>query len=104
MIVGRARPERREQLIITHQAQHAVAADRQTQTVMQAGPDLAVALAGKWRGGEVGPDGGEQAGVIDRRPGAAWPGGSGVGRAARLVEGRARHDAADPLHTVGPLS
>ena len=49
MIVGRARrpPERREQLIVAHQAQDAVAANRQAQAIVQAGPDLAVPLAGE---------------------------------------------------------
>ena len=47
MVVGRARrpPERREQLVVAHQAQHAIAADRQTQAIVQAGPDFAVPLA-----------------------------------------------------------
>src|SRR3954462_12593705 len=89
MVIGRARrpPERREQLIVAHQAQHAVAADRQTQAIVQASPDLAVPPAGKWRGGEVGPNGGEQTGVIDRRLGSTWLGGSGIGRTTCPVEG-----------------
>ena len=81
MVVGRARrpPERREQLVVAHQAQHAIAADRQTQTIVQAGPDFAVAFAGKRRGGEVGLDRSEQAGVIDRWLGAARFGRHGLG-------------------------
>jgi hypothetical protein len=90
MVVGRAQrpPIRREQLIVAHQAQDAIAANRQA--IMQAGPDFAVPFAGKWRGGEIGLDGGEQAGVIDRRLGATRLGGSAVGRAACPVKGRAR--------------
>jgi hypothetical protein len=44
MIVGRVwrPPKRREQLMITHPAQLAVAADGQTWTIVQADPDFAV--------------------------------------------------------------
>ena len=104
MIVGRARrpPKRREQLIVAHQAQDAVAADRQA-AIVQAGPDLAVPLARERRGGEVGLDGGEQAFVIDRRL-AAWLGGSGCrpGGSPGRRSSAAWH-AADPLHAIRPL-
>jgi hypothetical protein len=50
MIVGRApqRPQRRERLMITHQAQHAVVANRQTWAIVQVDPDLAVPPAREW--------------------------------------------------------
>jgi hypothetical protein len=51
---------RRQQGVLAHQAQDALAGDTDAVAHAQAGPDLSVSLAGPGRAREVGPDGGEQ--------------------------------------------
>jgi hypothetical protein len=51
---------RRQQGVLAHQAQDALAGDTDAVAHAQAGPDLSVPLAGPGRAREVGPDGGEQ--------------------------------------------
>jgi hypothetical protein len=55
-----ARTVRREQGVLAHQAQDAPGGDADGVAHAQAGPDLAMALAGPGRAGEVLADGGEQ--------------------------------------------
>ena len=69
MVIGRTRrtTEGREQLVLPHQPQHPVAADRQPKRVAQASPDFTVPLAAKRRAREIGFDRRQQARLRDRR-------------------------------------
>src|SRR3954462_2072283 len=73
----RARPRRpavrREQSILAHEAQHPAPADTEAIERAQAGPDLAVPLAGEGRAVEVVADRLEQPRIVDRRPRPAPP-------------------------------
>ena len=86
---------RRQQRVLPHQPQHALAGDAHAIEGAQPGPDLAVSLAGPGRAGEVGLDGIEQRRVGDGRLRPAWLGrrcwrvALGL-RLARGIEGRAR--------------
>jgi len=51
---------RRQQRVLAHQPQHALAGDAHAIQGAQPGPDLAVSLAGPGRAGEVSADGREQ--------------------------------------------
>ena len=59
---------RREQSILAHEAQHPVPADAEAIEGAQAGPDLAVPLAGEGRAIEVAADRLEQPRIVDHRP------------------------------------
>src|SRR3954468_3618344 len=97
---------RRQQSVLAHQAQDALAGDADAVTHAQAGPDLAVAFAGPGGTGEVLADGGEQRPVGAR---GLWPAarrqtrqGAGRHRLAGGVEAGARHapGLADALDAV----
>src|SRR5665647_2193633 len=90
---------RREQAVLAHEAQHAPPRGAHAADA-QARPDLAVALAGKRRAGEVVLDQRVKLLVADR--GRRAPAG-GLGARRRGVEGRAGHapDRAHAAHAVG---
>ena len=88
---------RREQGVLAHQPQDALARDPDAVDHPQAGPDLAVPLAGPGRAREVGLDGGEQ-GRRRRRPASVRgaPARAGPARPAQPGERRRRRSAARP--------
>jgi hypothetical protein len=65
---------RRQQRVLAHQAQHALAGDAHAVEGAQPGPDLAMSLAGPGRASEVGLDGIEQRRVGDDGLRPACPG------------------------------
>src|SRR5215217_5248713 len=95
----RAGPMRRQQGVLAHQAQDALARHPDAVDRAPPGPDLAVALAGPGRAPEVVLDGGEQRVVGHRRlrPAAHQLGGAARPWLASGVEAGARHrpDPAD---------
>src|SRR5881398_3912313 len=98
---------RREQSILAHEAQHPVPADTEAIEGAQAGPDLAVPLAGEGRAIEVAADRLEQPRIVDHRPRPAPPArGRRRGDRPGGVEGGARHapGGANPPHAVGLTS
>src|SRR5690349_24585027 len=98
---------RREQSILAHEAQHPVPADAEAIERAQAGPDLAVPLAGEGRAIEVVADRLEQPRIVDHRPRPAPPvRGRRRGDRPGGVEGGARHapGGANPPHAVGLTS
>src|SRR3954465_5007742 len=95
---------RREQSILAHKAQHPVPADAEAIEGAQAGPDLAVPLAGEGRAIEVAADRLEQPRIVDRRPRPAPPArGRRRGDRPGGVEGGARHapGGTNPSYAVG---
>ena len=110
-VMQRLRPRtgavRREQAVLAHEPQHPLTRNPDAVHRPQPGPDLAVALAGPWRAGEISADGREQVFVRDGGLGAAAgrvqlrP---GFGRAGLLrgVERRSWNvpDLADPRDPV----
>ena len=69
MVVGRTRraTEGRQQAVLAHEAQHAVAPNRQPETIAQTRPHFPVPFALERGGREVGLDGGEQASTSWRK-------------------------------------
>ena len=101
------RAVRREQVVVTHQTQDAVASDAVAAEVTQASEDLAMAFAGEGRGREIGANQREQRGVIEHGFRAAfarrdWCGRVGRHERGRRVVGRAWEvpRSADALHAV----
>src|SRR3954447_20463164 len=95
---------RREQSILAHEAQHPVPADAEAIESAQAGPDLAVPLAGEGRAIEVAADRLEQPRIIDHRPRPAPPArGRRRGDRPGGAEGGARHapGGTNPSYAVG---
>src|SRR3954449_5124343 len=95
---------RREQSILAHEAQHPVPADAEAIEGAQAGPDLAVPLAGEGRAIEVAADRLEQPRIVDHRPRPSPPArGRCLGDRPGGVEGGARHapGGTNPPHAVG---
>src|SRR4051812_25988963 len=83
---------RREQSLLAHEAQHPVTADAEAIEGAQAGPDLAVPLAGEGRAIEVAADRREQPRIVDHRARPAPPArGRRLGDRPAGVEGGARH-------------
>src|SRR5215210_6875442 len=102
--VGLFAAVRREQSILAHKAQHPVPAGAEAIEGAQAGPDLAVPLAGEGRAIEVVADRLEQPRIIDHWPRPAPPArGRRRGDRPGGVEGGARHapGGANPPHAVG---
>ena len=101
------RAVRREQVVVAHQAQDAVATDAVAGDVAQAAEDFAMAFAGEGRGQEVRANQGEQGGVIEHGfraafAGCGWRETVGWHERSRRVEARAREAprGADALHAV----
>src|SRR3954468_7634067 len=94
---------RREQSILAHEAEHPVTADAEAIEDAQAGPTLAVPLAGEGRAIEVAADRLEQPHIVDRRPRPSPPARGqrlgdrpgGIGGAPQAPGG------ANPPHAVG---
>src|SRR3954464_14199382 len=95
---------RREQGILAHEAEHPVPADAEAIESAQAGPGLAVPLAGEGRAIEVAADRREQPRIVDHRPRPSPPArGRRVGDRPGGIEGGARHAPGGPTppHAVG---
>src|SRR3954469_3284963 len=95
---------RREQSILAHEAEPPVPADAEAIEGAQAGPGLAVPLAGEGRAIEVAADRLEQPRIVDHRPRPSPPArGRRLGDRPADVEGGARHapGGANPPHAVG---
>src|SRR4051812_9870509 len=98
---------RREQSILAHEAQHPVTADADAIEGAQAGPDLAVPLAGEGRAIEVAADRLEQPRIVDHTPRPSPPArGRRPGDRPGGIEGGARHPPgrANPPHAGGLIA